>query len=342
MKCAPFWQAALAAALVVGLCARARAQGAATGTALPVTLDYDVPSTCPDAREFRSSVTKRLGRDPFVEEAPNRVLVLVSLTDEVISGELVWHDAAGNSTGKQSFPSRTKRCAEVIAAMGFALAVQIQLLETAEDAAPKPSSQAAPVPDSTPPKVGLAPAPPHLEREAPPVVAHPPKTHTAAPAFSLGGGGAVDLGMSSQPMPSGRLFVGARWARAAVELAVQASAPVTTRRADGAGVSQWYLLASTAGCGVIEPWSACAVLKAGSVRAAGHGVDTPNTAGAALVQSGLRLALSQRVTESTFLAVRAEGLVNLTRWSVALDHFPVWGAPRLALDSGLDFGVRFR
>jgi hypothetical protein len=337
-----FWQTALAAVLVVGAPGYARAQGADADKPLSVTLEYDVPDTCPDAQEFRTIVTKRLGRDPFVEGAPNRVLVLVSPADNTISGELVWRDNAGKSTGKQSFPSRTNHCAQVIAAMGFALAVQIQLLEVEDDGRPKPIRQGALVAEPSPPKAIIAPTRPSVELEAPAVTVRAPKPHGAAPTFSVGGGGAGDLGVSPHLVAAGRVFSGVRWALAAVELAFEASVPVTARRADGAGFSQWYLLASAAGCGVIEPWSACAVFKAGSIHVAGRDIDLPSGASAAVIQSGLRVALSQRLNASTSLSLRGEGLVNLTRWSVTLGHLPVWSAPRLAFESGLDFAVFFR
>jgi hypothetical protein len=264
----------------------------------------------------------------------------VSSADDTISGELVWRDDTGKSTGKQSFPSRTNRCSQVIEAMGFALAVQIQLLEIEDDGIPK-ASQGARAAASTPLKSNIAPERSTLERQVP-VVAQRSEPHAAAPRFSIGGGGALDVGMSSQLVPSGRVFAGLRWAVAAVELALEATTPVTTRRADGAGFSQWYLLLSGAGCGAIEPWSACAVFKAGVVRVAGRDIDVPNGASGAILQSGLRLALNQRLTSGTSLSFRGEGLVNLTRWSVTLDHFPAWSAPRLGFESGLDFVVLFR
>jgi hypothetical protein len=145
--------------------------------------------------------------------------------------------------------------------------------------------------------------------------------------------------MSSKVVPAGRLFVDLRSTFAALEAGLELSVPVTTRRADGAGVSQSYLLSSLAGCGVLEAWSACAVLKVGAVHAVGQGVDEPNSANAALVQSGLRLGFAQRLSSRTSLGLRAEGLVNLTHWSVELDGHSVWDAPRFAFGSGLDFLV---
>jgi hypothetical protein len=342
MRCGTFWQAALVAVLVVGAPQYACAQSADAEKPLSVTLEYDALNTCPDAREFRAAVTKRLGRDPFVEGSPNRVLVLVSPAGDTLSGELVWRDNAGNSTGKQNFPSRTNHCAQVIAAIGFALAVQIQLLETEDEGGLKPSSQGSPAAESTPSTAIIAPELPSVEREAPAVIVQRPTPHGRAPMLSIGGGGAVDLNMSQQLVPAGRVFASLRWAVVAVELALEASAPVTTRRADGAGFSQWYSLSSAAGCGVFDPWSACAVVKGGFVHVTGREIDVPSGASAALVQSGLRLALSQRLGASASLSLRGEGLLNLTRWSVTLDHSPVWSAPRLACESGLDFAVLFR
>jgi hypothetical protein len=352
---ASLWQAVTVAVCLVGPVRSARAQGVATTPPLSVTLEYDVPSTCPNEREFRSIVSQRLGRDPFVEAAANRVFVLVSPADERISGELVWRDNAGNSRGAQHFPSRTNHCAQVIQAMGFALAVQIQLLETEEVASPKPSnpeaasaaaaasaSPSAPPAPAPPKAVTSAPDRPSVEQGAPPAVVRKPNSHGAAPIWAVGGGGAVALGMAAELVPEGRVFAGLRWPVAAVELGLEVSAPVTTRRADGAGFSQWYVLASAAGCGLVGRLSACAVLRAGSLRVSGRDIDIANSASTALVQSGLRLALSQHLNQSLLLSLHSEGLVNLTRWSTTLDGFPVWSAPRFALDSGLDLVVLFR
>jgi hypothetical protein len=150
------------------------------------------------------------------------------------------------------------------------------------------------------------------------------------------------LGMSSQAVPAGRVFASVRWPVVATELGVEVSAPVTVRRADGAGFSQWYLLASAGGCALAEPFRACAVFKVGTVRVSGRQIDVPNEMGAALVQSGLRLSLSQRVGTHAYFLLRGEGLANLTRWSVTLDHVAVWSSGPLAFDSGLDFMVLFR
>ncbi|MEP7051668.1 MAG: hypothetical protein ABJB12_15000 [Pseudomonadota bacterium] len=342
MRRASLGRAALAAALMMGVLRDARAVSPAAAAPLSVTLEYDVPSGCPDERDFRSIVSQRLGRDPFVQAASNRVSVVVSPADTTISGELVWRDDTGNSRGAQHFPSKTNHCAQLIQAMGFALAVQIQLLEVEDAGTPKASGQDAQPSSPTPPEPTSPPKQVAPKPEAPTPVTHRPQRDGMGPRLFVGGGGAIAVGMAPRPVAGARVFAGLRWPLAALEFALEGSAPVTVRRADGAGYSQWYLLASAAGCGVFEPGSVCALLKAGTVRVAGRDIDVPNSAGAALVQSGVRLALSQHLSASTSLSLRGEGLLNLTRWSATLDRLPVWSASRLALDSGLDLVVLFR
>ena len=71
----------------------------------------------------------------------------------------------------------------------------------------------------------------------------------------------------------------------------------------------------------------------------GQTIDAPRSESAALVQTGLRLALRQDLGRGAYVSARAEGLLNLTRWTVTLDQLGVWTSPRLAYLGGLDFGV---
>jgi hypothetical protein len=332
------------AALVLCSPQLANAEGKA-GVPLSVALEYEAPAACPSAAEFRTIVSKRLGRVPFVERSPHRVLVRISQAGDALSGDLLWSNGSGDSTGQQSFPSTTRHCAQLIAAMGFALAVQIHLLETEEmDEGEKRVNQdgltgAAPTPGAPTPEVP-GPATSSAQEE-PSLSARDPRPRQAA-TFFAGAGGGVFIGMSAKVVPAGRLFGGLRWSAAAVELGLEASAPSVVRRADGAGFSQWYLMSTAAGCALVEGWSACALLKVGAVRVSGRDIDVPKESGATLAQSGLRLGLSQRLKSRAFLSLRAEGLVNLTNWSVELDQTPVWSSPRMAFASGLDFMVLFQ
>jgi hypothetical protein len=102
-----------------------------------------------------------------------------------------------------------------------------------------------------------------------------------------------------------------------------------------------HLLIGAAACGLLARVSACLLAKAGEIRMRGENIDAPSSAVGAIVQAGLRAGASQRLGRRAFLAVHADGLVNVTRPTVRLDQVPVWTAPRLAATVGADLGVRF-
>ena len=173
----------------------AAARSGAPAKPLVVTLEYDVPETCPQVGEFKAIVVKRLGRDPFVEEALDRVSVVVFPTDDALTGKLVWRESAVSHAGEQTFPSKTSHCAEVIGAIGFALALQIQLLETdgtrAQESDGKTSELgSAPSTDTAPRRV-----PRSRERQVQQAV---PEQRSLPPQVSAGAGAAVVSGITSR------------------------------------------------------------------------------------------------------------------------------------------------
>jgi hypothetical protein len=310
---------------------------------LNVTLDYVVGSGCPDAAGFKAVVVARLGYDPFVDGAADRVVVRMGPHDHALDGSIEWRDATGQWTGDQTFPSVATDCPGLARAMAFVLAVQIQLLANAGAAAGR---SAPPPPEPRPPaSPGTAePVPkPPVVTPAEPIIANAtkPSTESERPAFAIGVGPSVGFGMSSSPIVLGQLFGSLSWQRVSVELALAASLPATTRRADGAGFSQQHLLASGATCAVIARWNACALVNAGEIRMAGDNIDRPASATAALVEAGARVRFNQNLGGRAFLTAHADGVVNLIRWTASLDQIPVWTAPRFAAAFGVDAGVRF-
>lgn len=312
----------------------ARADPPESAPPFTVSLDYAAPDGCPEVDVLEHVVSSRLGYAPFSARAAARVQVLISRDDTGSQGLLIWRDSAGHSTGQQTFPSRSNDCAELVAALGFALAVQIQLLATTEPA----HTEAPPTPPTREPPEKTLTAAPEPPRSAPPARAQRPKPPRSL-ALTAGGGVGLGFGMTARTAPLARLFGALSWPRFAFELAAEASLPETTRRADGAGYSQRNVLGSVAGCGLYQRWSACLGLRAGAVSVQGQAIDAPRSASSALLQSGLRLAIKQDLGQRAYLSARVEGLVNWTRWTVTLDQLGVWTSPRLAYLGGLDFGV---
>jgi hypothetical protein len=311
---------------------------------LSAVLDYVVVPDCPDAEQFRGIVSGRLGYDPFSEGATQRVLIRITPRAGALEGRIEWREPSGKWAGDQTFSAVTASCRRLVRAMAFALAVQIQLLTTAQatpdvgdDAAPPSAPVELPPPAPRPPTEIPPPSPP-----AAPIVTTPAATPRPRPGFLVGVGPVVGFGFSADPVLLGRVFGTMAWQRLSVEIAGEVSLPATTRRQDGAGVSQQQLVLTAAGCAAFGRWSTCVLAKAGEVRLAGEDIDRPTSGRVALVAAGGRLGFTQRLGRRAFVAGHADGLGILTRWTARLDGLPVWTAPRFAATVGIDAGVRFR
>ena len=272
----------------------------------------------------------------------------MALRDGSLAGRIEWRDSAGKWAGDQSFPLISNDCFQLARAMGFALAVQIQLLAKTGAAA---NPEIAPLAETAPPVA--APSPTHARttrRHRPSGRADDrvrrhraarPATHGPRPVFAVGAGPSVGFGMSSAPVLLGRVFGAVSWQHVSLELGARVSLPSTTRRADGAGFSQQHLLLSAASCVAVSRWNACLLANAGQVRMAGEDIDRPSSAQVPVVEAGARVAFIQLIGPRVFLTAHADGLVRLTRWTASLDQTPVWSAPRFAAAIGIDTGVRF-
>jgi hypothetical protein len=221
--------------------------------------------------------------------------------------------------------------------MGFALALQFQLLASTEIPADAPTPP--PAADQTPP-----PPPPIVSSPAPAAaVSQIAPAAQSRPSFAVGAGVAAGVGLAPDLSGVGRVFGNVAWSRAAIELAAEVSVPSTTsQRQDGAGFSQQLFLVSLAGCGLHSRWSACVLAKAGELRVAGDTIDVPRTSAGILVQTGARLGVTQLVGQRVHVIVHGDGLVLLTRGVVTLDSMPVWTTPRISALFGLDLGIRFQ
>jgi len=336
----------VACAVVLGAPGLARARPSSAEGIFSASIEYVAPSSCPSSADFKAVVVERLSFDPFSADAPEHVLVLITEGPRALEGRLEWRNENGEWTGDQAFPAHTNDCAALVRAMGFALAVQINLLTTGRPPA---------APRARPP-AGAAGAPPKKNPSGPPERASPAK---AAPAgttseprtnetpagalweFAVGAGGSLGVGLSPEPTALGRVFGSVARGPASLELGAELSTLSAHHREDGAGFNQWVMLASAAACGTEGPWSLCLLVKGGVMKVSGQGVDVPASPTGPTWQAGLRLGARQRFS-SIFFAERLEGLANLARSTVTIDQVPLWRMPTFAGTIGLDVGVIFQ
>src|SRR6185295_12804821 len=93
---------------------------------------------CPAPEQFRASVERQLGYNPFRPAADRRVAVQIARKDGGFAGWIRWSDAGGRWVGDRRLSSRRPDCVEIAASLAFSVAVQVQLLAALEPATPTP------------------------------------------------------------------------------------------------------------------------------------------------------------------------------------------------------------
>lgn len=341
-RCSSVWLACAA----LGATRVAAAEPKQGDITFAAALEYVAPPACPSVDDFKSLVVGRIGFDPFSEQAPEHVLVVISAEAPRLEGRIEWRDAKGKWAGDQTFPAKNDDCSELARAMGFALAVQIHLLAAERSLAEPLPAPPRPEHETTTPEQPKAPPPPPSgnRQDAPGSSTDEPDDdrHPVPLAFGVGIGGSLALGMAPGVMPLGRLFGSVAYGAASLELGGEISTRVSEFRADGAGFSQRALLVSAAGCGSFGMLSACVLGKGGVIQVDGEQIDVPASPTGSAFQVGLRAGLREKLGKSAYFAQRLEGLVNVTRWTVRLDALPVWTAPPVTGVLGLDLGLTFR
>jgi opacity protein-like surface antigen len=183
----------LGAALVLGaslvvFSARARAE-----TPVLVSLDYQADPAlgeCPSGADFERQIVRQLGRDPFRENAPRRLVVRLFASAGRLGGRVEWRDANDEWEGERTFASRRESCSDMARAMALATAIQIQLLAISDKGAPRPPLE--PKPPVPPPVEARPPAPPPAVVVAP----RPASPRESFVAVDVGAGVVQDFGDS--------------------------------------------------------------------------------------------------------------------------------------------------
>jgi hypothetical protein len=132
-------------------CLAALAVSPARAADILVSLDYQADPAlagCPGADEFRAHIQRQLGRDPFIDPAPHRLVVRIAPKGIRLEGRVEWRDADDQWEGERTFSARNESCDQMVRAMALATAIQIQLLALASP----PGNPTPPTVDALPPE----------------------------------------------------------------------------------------------------------------------------------------------------------------------------------------------
>jgi hypothetical protein len=327
---------------------------------------------CPTEVTFRAMASRRLGYDPFREGADQRVVIRAQSTERGLEGSVAWWDAEGRATGEQRFVSERRDCADLVQAMTFAFAVQLQLradldsasavvprtqpaprVPAADAPAPLASVVAPPPPAVPPPPPAVAPSPPSVapppdtvdRAQAPPkmevAVGEKPSKRLRELSFFMGVGSGVGLSLAPTTSVDGRLFAAVQYGLVSAEVGGEATVPSPARLDARSGFRYQSFAATLALCGHLRWWSACGMGKLGQIRVEGFGLDQPLSPSGVQPWAGARLAFTHRLWNRLAGSLHAEWLSSLAPWTVEVNHTTTWRTPAWGLHFGLDVGATF-
>ncbi len=207
-------------ALSAGLaCVIALVAGSARAEEVLLSLDYQADpglSGCPGPDQFRADIVRHLGRDPFRDPAPHRLVVRIGPTGARLQGRVEWRDAADQWEGERTFSARNESCEQMVRAMALATAIQIQLLALASP----PGNPAPATVDALPPE-------PPNQPVAPVVTVLPPVPRESRAGVEVGVMVARDLGGAPTSLAPRLAVTIGRPSALALRLAVSGFGPTT-------------------------------------------------------------------------------------------------------------------
>lgn len=284
-------------------------------TAAPsARLEYSVApgiDGCPDERWVHASVGARLGRDPFVDEAPTRVVVNISRGAPPALVALVEVTRPDGRVGKRTLDSPTGDCLELASAVELAVSLALD-----------PASK-------RPPVVEAPPAPPPVKEvvvvQAPPVVAPPP----AITPF-----GRVGALMTAGGLPgfSGGLLIGGGLLLRHFSIALEGRAHLPTRVLTTDSTTTTFLaLASLVPCLELGRFSGCLVGSVGPFQFD----DGAQRQTSVMGQGGARVQVGFEPLQQLRLVPWLEGGVVVTRTTLLRNGVPLWVTWPVAVSGGL-------
>jgi hypothetical protein len=313
-----------------------RTPGAYAQSALEVELTFTTaPSLldCPSEATFRNWVREHVGYDPFRAGAPHRILAHARPEGEESVGAVSWHLGSA-AVGEREL--RGRECHDVVRAMAFAVAIQVQLYSDQELAEKSDERGASTPSDAASTPASASPAPQTAEFQT----AEPRGTLRPISWLATTGVG-VGVRLRSDPFTTmeGRMFGGLSHDTVGGELAVGGAVPKRWGARHGAGFDYWSLWSSVAVCLLPRPLAGCATGRLERLEARGTGVDVSRTASAWLVEVGPRIAFLAPLSPRWQVNLYIEARAVLSPARIVLDDTQVWKSPTWSLMFGADLAA---
>lgn len=298
----------------------------------------DGAGACPELATVQAGVAARLGYEPFDGRAADLVRVAIQQSGHGLEARIEMSDAKGSPKAERRLMSHQRDCAELASSVELAVSIAIDPFR-------------------------LSPSPPHQES----IVARPgespddsqgalPKgTPSAVPSVSESAAasspgrplsGRIEAGLVGGlgTAPSSTLGVSAGASLRAGDLSLglegRADHPASTSLRVGEA-STALLVASLVPCAHTRLVAACALVTAGALRAAGHGLVDERQVTLPYAALGARIAVAIPFTAKLSLVLHGDLAAPLTKTEVQVDGAAVWTSPILSAALGLGVAATF-
>ncbi len=300
-------------------------------------------AACPDLAAIQAGVAARLGYEPFDDRASDRLRVTIHQSGRAgrgLEARIEMTDPKGGLKAERRLVSERWDCAELASSVELAVSIAIDPFRLAP---------ALPAPDARAPEpAGARVASRDLEpTQSRPSVQSIGETATASnPGRSLSERveAGIVWGVGAAPARSLGVTAGAgiRGGNLSLGIEGRADLPASTRlRVDDTSASTALLVASLVPCAHFRNGAACALVTAGALRAAGHGLEAPRQVTLPYAALGVRFALDVPLAWRLSLALHGDLTTPLSESHLRVDNETVWTSPLLAVALGVGLAAAF-
>ena len=300
----------------------------------------DGAGACPDLVTIQSGVASRLGYEPFDERGRDLVRATIHLSEHGLEARIEMLDENGSLKAERKLVSHRRDCSELASSVELAISIAIDPFRLS--AAPAISDSRAHGPEATSapaqdPASASAPS-------APTASAAEESVSASAPRRPLSGRIEAGLLGAVGTAPSSALgfSAGAGIRGGDLSLAIEGRADLpasTSLRVGEASTS--LLVASLLPCAHFRVLAPCALVSAGALWAAGHGLEDARRVRLPYVAVGARLAAAIPLMPRLSLAIHVDLTRPLVETRVEVDGAAVWTSPIFAFALGVGVAADF-
>jgi len=300
----------------------------------------DGAGSCPDLVTIQAGVAARLGYEPFSDRAGDLVRATIQQSGRGLEARIELTDAKGSPRAERKLASHQRDCAELASSVELAISIAIDPFRLSSALPLSDTGQRGPEATAM---AGQGAVDVSTQGASPDSVAKE-SVAPSTPRQPLSGRVEAGLLGAVGAAPSSALgfSAGAGIRAGNLSLAIEgradlpASAPLRIGEA-----STSLLVASLVPCVHFRMMTTCALVSAGALRAAGHGLRDSRNVTLPYVAVGARLAAAIPLTHRLSLVIHGDLTTPLIEARVEVDGAAVWTSPIFAFALGLGVAANF-